>query len=478
MKNLRNCLLLLLLILGSVLSAASYEDIMASALSSSLTVRSNELTYQNNLLSIQQSELEDEAVWSASVSATPYGSSEKLEEGIMVSTAEVSVQLPDDGETTFTLSSPLYVGYSDGSFSITPGLSASHTFNFNYYDEDVLDRLQTELSRVTTERSYLNALYSFKKTVISAVSSIVTLEEQLESLRYDQAVAVRDLENSLKLGKVTESSISYKQSKLTIDKNASSIASYEKQLENAKGVYLSTVGEEWSGLEEVPLPVFALELGFSGNSETESYRLEARIAEEEALQQDYVVNGKALSLEGSAGYSYCNDDYWTALGSGSGVDSLDLSLGLTYSSRKFSVGATAGVSFDTDDWSASPVVTVFGSWTTDSSKKSDRLELNKLRNEAVIASNDYLDARTEYVNELQELQASISEWEFDYEMLVANEEYLEAMLDYTRQSYELGIATKDELEDAEHELGLARYDRQLLLLEGLDLEYDLAIFAL
>lgn len=474
MKNFKTCCLLLMLVFLSLPAwASSYEEIIATALESSLTVKSNELTYRNNLLSLEQSELEDEAVWTVSVAATPYGNSLE-DESLNVSTAEVSVQLPDDGETTITLSSPFYTGYSDGAFSISPSVSASHTFNFNYYDDDVLDDLETELSRITTQRSYPYSDYSFRKTVVSAISTIVTLEQQIESLSYEQDTAKRDLRNDLLLGKTKEGAISYKQSMLTIEKNENSLDAYQKQLDNAKRTYLATVGSEWSGVEDLPMPSFALTIDPSGNSETESYRLEARIAEEEAKQQDSEINGSGLTLEGSAGYSYYNDDYYTYQ-----PDTMDLGMGLTYSSRNLSLGMSAGMSFDLDDnWSASPVITLFGTWTTDSSKKSDRLELNKLRNEAIIASNDYMDARTDYINEALELQNRIAAWNFDYEILVFNEEYLEAMLDYTRQSFEAGLSTQEELDTAEHDLLLAQYDRTLLLLEGLDLEYDLAIFSL
>lgn len=469
------------------LTALSIDEILEAANAVSYTMKNAELSHTNSLLLLDEAELEDEAVWSLSAEITPFTSADFGSESLNIKTLNASVTLPDDGDTTIAFSSPADIGYSDGALYITPTLSASHTFDFNYFDDDLISDLSNASSALSTERIYLEAKYNFNKSVISMLTNLLTIEKSIAELEHSIANAQRDLDNMITLRQADEESISYQRAALEISLSRQSLETYRDQYEKAKRQFNISTGLEWDGLESFTLPSFNLSVLDSGNSKVQEYALNSRVAALEVEQKEKEIDPRSLTLTGGAGVSYRNEASKVAYEDSpenqfTGKkrpwrNSGNASLGATLNMPTWSLGASFSLSGNTD-FDLTPSLTITGSWKNDVTGKSDRLELERLRNEAISAENDYLDSLTSYNIEAMELQNRIMQYNFSLLSLEENESYLKAMLETERAYYEKGLVRADDVADAQSEYDLFQYEKLLTYLEGLSLYYDILIYSL
>ena len=464
------------------LTALSIDEILEAANAVSYTMKNAELSHTNSLLLLDEAELEDEAVWSLSAEITPFTSADFGSESLNIKTLNASVTLPDDGDTTIAFSSPADIGYSDGALYITPTLSVSHTFDFNYFDDDLISDLSNASSALSTERIYLEAKYNFNKSVISMLTNLLTIEKSIAELEHSIANAERDLDNMITLRQADEESISYQRAALEISLSRQSLETYRDQYEKAKRQFNISTGLEWDGLESFTLPSFNLSVLDSGNSKVQEYALNSRVAALEVEQKEKEIDPRSLTLTGGAGVSYRNEASKVAYEDSpenqfTGKNSGNASLGATLNMPTWSLGASFSLSGNTD-FDLTPSLTITGSWKNDVTGKSDRIELERLRNEAISAENDYLDSLTSYNIEAMELQNRIMQYNFSLLSLEENESYLKAMLETERAYYENGLARADDVADAQSEYDLFQYEKLLTYLEGLSLYYDILIYSL
>ena len=455
------------------LTALSIDEILEVANAVSYTMKNAELSHTNSLLLLDEAELEDEAVWSLSAEIIPFTSADFGSESLNIKTLNASVTLPDDGDTTIAFSSPADIGYSDGALYISPTLSASHTFDFNYFDDDLISDLSNASSALSTERIYLEAKYNFNKSVLSMLTNLLTIEKSIAELEHSIANAERDLDNMITLRQADEESISYQRAALEISLSRQSLETYRDQYEKAKRQFNISTGLEWDGLESFTLPSLNLSVLDSGNSKVQEYALNSRVAALEVEQKEKEIDPRSLTLTGGAGVSYRNEASKVDYEENNG----NASLGATLNMPTWSLGASFSLSGNTD-LDLTPSLTVTGSWKNDVTGKSDRIELERLRNEAISAENDYLDSLTSYNIEAMELQNRIMQYNFSLLSLEENESYLKAMLETERAYYEKGIVRADDVADAQSEYDLFQYEKLLTYLEGLSLYYDILIYSL
>lgn len=473
---------LCLLLLSPILSATGYDEILASAMERSYTMKNAELTHQNNLLQQQSNDLEDEPVWDVTVSATPFSSNDITKDGFRLTGLTTSVTLPNDGNTKISISSPLSVGYGQGAFTISPTASVSHKFDFNAFDDDMLDDLNSSYNHLSTEKSYMEARYSFAKSVVQMLSQIVGLEKNIRSLEYQVEKADKDLSDQIALRLTNENSITYQRACLDLERNRSTLATYRDQLESAKKQFETSTGLVWDGVDDIPEPELLLESFEQGNTGVMIAGLDASIASQKVEQQEKLMNPSALTLSGAAGFDYYNDAAQKT-GVASMLDKnaenrIKADVGVTYSGRNWSVGATLGASTHPLNVNITPSLTITGSWTSDNSSEKDRLELERLRNEAIKANNSYLDSLTNYNINAMSLSNSIMSYQFEYRQMEDDIEYYQAALDFEKALFEKGLNTQQDVDDAAFNLELAGYDRTITLLKGMELEYELTIFSL
>ncbi len=473
---------LCLLLSSSLVFAIGYDEILAAAVDRSYTMKNAELTHQNNLLQQQSDDLEDAPVWAVSVETTPFSSNDISKDGFKVTGLTTSVTLPNDGKTKISFSSPFSIGYGQGAFTINPTASVSHKFDFNYFDDDVLDDLTYSYNHLSTERAYLEAQYGFAKSVVQMLSQIVTLEKNIRNLEYQIGVTEKDLDNQLALKKTSETSITYLRAKLDLERNKSNLDTYMDQLESAKAQFETSTGLVWDGVENIPEPELLLQKVEQGNTSVMITGLDASIAAQKVEQQEKLMNPSALTLSGSAGFEYYNDEAQKVGNTGvldrKTENRIIADIDATYSGKNWSVGATLGASTHPININITPSLTITGSWTSNNSSEKDRLALEQLRNEAIKANNSYLDSLTNYNINAMSLSNSIMSYQFEYKQMQDNEKYYQAALDFEKAMFEKGLNTQDDVDAAAFNLELAGYDRTLVLLKGMELEYELYIFSL
>ena len=226
---------------------------------------------------------------------------------------------------------------------------------------------------------------------------------------------------------------------------------------------MSLTGLTWDGVEDIPQPVFPDILSIDTSSELEESDLYARIAEEEYLLELSQQNPKKLSVGATAD----SDRY---LGEGLNVNpSLEKNnigvLGeIGWEGRNWNLGLSGGGAWD-EDYSFTPVLTISGTWHSDSSSESDELTLRSLQNTATLRRGEYLDLRRSFEEESLDFWNRILSWERSSAELDAKMDYQTALLEYTKVRYERGLIPDEDLHDAEFELELLKIDRSVLLLE-------------
>ena len=465
--------ILIALFISTDLCALTIDEILKAAREVSYSVENAELLHSNNLLLLKENELDDEAIWSVELSATPFSSTDFSEEELEIGKLSASVTLADDGRTTIGVSSPMGIGYR-GKFSMDPTVSASHTFDFNYFDDDMITDLSNASSSLSTERLYLEAIYSFDKSVLSLLKNILTLEKNIKSLEHSISNSERDLDNMLSLRQADEESITYRRALLELDMNRRSLDTYKDQYEKAKNQFAISTGLVWDALEEFSVPSLEMKVFDEGNSEVRGLAIDSEVSSLKIEQKEKEIAPVSLLLSGSIGGSYRNRESRNAYDE---ENSMNGSLGAELSLSNWSIGTEFSLTAEKGE-TVRPSLTLTGSWKNNTTSESDRLELERLRNDAVSAKNEYLDALTQYNIDGMTLQNRIMEYEFKLSTLSQNESYLKASLDAEMEYYEKGLVREDDVLDAQVEYELFEYDKMIACLEGLSLYYDILIYSL
>ena len=297
--------ILIALFISTDLCALTIDEILKAAREASYSVENAELLHSNNLLLLKENELDDEAIWSVELSATPFSSTDFSEEELKIGKLSASVTLADDGRTTIGVSSPMHIGYS-GKFFMDPTVSASHTFDFNYFDDDMITDLSNASSSLSTERLYLEAIYSFDKSVLSLLENILTLEKNIKSLEHSISNSERDLDNMLSLRQADEESITYRRALLELDMNRRSLDTYKDQYEKAKNQFAISTGLVWDALEEFSVPSLEMTVFDEGNSEVRGLAIDSEVSSLKIEQKEKEIGPISLLLSGSIGGSYRN----------------------------------------------------------------------------------------------------------------------------------------------------------------------------
>ena len=215
-------ILTVLLACGSLLSAATaYSTILSSAKANSPQMQNAELTYQNSLLTQQQNDLDDVVqvtVSSGTVSVLPADNGFNPQTGRKTVNEDLSLEpsveivLPNDGQTTITASTGLGFEYGDKDYySVSPSVSAKHTFDLTGYDSDLAVSLSNSRTALQSEMTYRMAHLSFESQVLSSIKAILQAEQQLDEAKWNLSKAEKTLSDSLELGNMSEGSISYLQ---------------------------------------------------------------------------------------------------------------------------------------------------------------------------------------------------------------------------------------------------------------------------
>ena len=440
----------------STLYATDYNEIIQKAKSESKSVQNAELSYLNSKLTLEKSELEDE------LQITVSGNAQVSPDLTVAPT--VKIVLPNDGSTTITATVPSSLNYDDTKiYSFSPKVTVDHNFDLSGFDEDVLTALSNSRTALNNEYTYQYALLSFENTCISTIKTIVNLEKNIENQSYLIEKSEKSIKEKLALGQITTSSITYKQLINQLELSKNTLKAYEKEYEIAKSQYKEATNLDWDGLSNLPSPDLTLSLLPTGNTKVILATIDEEIAKENINSKNAALNPQNVKVSGGVESANLKN----SLGE---KNSLTATAGATYSQGNWSVGASLSSSYDFKKNSFdTPSVTVSGSWSNKTTKRSDEIELQKLQNSLVSASNSASEEYTSYLQSYNALQLEVLQYEFNVTQTKANTEYLKANLENVKALYDAGLATKQELEDAEFNVKLDEYTQTVLVLDGLTL---------
>lgn len=446
-------------------------EIVDSAKSVSLQYKNAEITYENSLLTQAQNALEDELKVTVSTGTVEIIPASVTNGSNIAFTPSVEVTLADDGDTTIALSSGFAYNFQDSSYySYTPSVVASHTFDLTGYDEDYSSDLSASYSALSSELTWRETQLAFETQILNYLDTLLTYEQTLRANEKMLEDYQKELADALELGTYTTDSVSYKQLVNTIDYTKNTIDAQKKRIDTASEQYKVATGLVWDGVTALPEP----DLNFlplpSGNTNVVLASLEVDIAKD-AYDKEYAsthpasvklsggLTGGAISA--SAGLSSGKSEYFGG------------NANVSFSDSNWSVSAGTELVYSFSESKLAPSITLAGSWTNKTTKKSEDLALQKLANAYIVAQNDYQDELTNYFQDAQNIENSILEYEYKAEQQKAQEEYLKAELEYQRLLFDGGLATAKAVSDAEFELEQAEYDRVLLIIEGLILTNEI-----
>lgn len=485
MKKRNYFVLIVMFVPVLLIYSASYNDILSSAKNNSYSFQNSKLSYQNSLISINAMDREDEPVWTVSGTITPYSEASENKD-LTTSQLEASLTLPNDGGTTIKLASPFTVGYEDGYFAISPSVSASHSFNLNPYDSDYLSDLRSSKNHLDAELSFSKSELSFENQVLSLMKTILTQEKSIKSTEKQIADARKRVEDNLSLGVITADSYPYKEAMLNIQMLENNLDTQKKSYETSLSDYRNMTGLEWDGVTDLPEPSLVFEVSENGNSSIISSSLNLQIAERAVEEQDKKMNPSAIELSGSLAFDVNNHARKQTINIPGGViqekDVLDtvagkLTLGYTGNSWRVNGTFSGGMDLSSNPTFV-PAITISGTWSSNLTKNTEQDKLDSLKNDSLKASNDYQNAVIEYQKELFNLRNEVSLYSSEVDYNKNNREYLEAKLALEQQSYEMGLSSQQDVDDAKFELELSRYDDIMLQLDGLILENNIRSFTL
>lgn len=457
-------MLALLLCVPSVLHALPYADIIEAA-ENGPEAEGVELAYEAGLISVAQSALDDTADYSISFAADPLS---EMDDGILrVSELSFSAILPDD-DTTITASIPSGLRYDGRGAVLSPSASISHTFDWGHNDDRLRD-LQTEALRLSVERQYGTDILSIRRSVISLISELISNERELLSSQEELRDIDREINDSLKLGIITEGSIVYEELMLERKRAEDSIGIGEREKEELLLRFRTLTGLEWDGADDIPEPIFPDVLSAEVSSVVSEAELELMIAEEDVLLEESDQNPRRLTIGGSAGG---NAEVAEGLYSITGIreDPIYLEGTIGWEGDDWSVSASGGGRWDYR-FDFSPSLSLAASWHSGTSE-SDELRLRSLRNTARIRSDDYYDARRSFDEDKEDIWGRMLSWQREMAELEAETDYRNALYEMILVKYERGLATGEDVHDAELDIRLLDFDRDILLLEGLLLQNE------
>ena len=449
---------MMLYLSAAMLAAASYDDIVRTALSDSPDAVAAELSHEAGLLSVLEAELDDAYGFSVTMAASPLSDGMSA---IDVSSLSFSMTAPDD-DTSFTASMPCGVRYDGQGGSISPSASVEHVFDWGHDDEDLKD-MQAAALRISVLREYLADRAAIRRNVLSLVTELLENERSAMEASLELDDASRELRDAVSLGIVTEGSIGFLELELARQRAEDSLRICGEEKEELMARYEAYLGAGWDGIEDIPMPVFPDVSGATTSSLLEEADMQRRIAEEEVLVTESAYNPMRMTAGAEAGGSI---PLGQGLFSDASLNGRSASLygSIGWEGNDFSVSAQGGGVWD-DDLRFTPSLTVMGSWRSGNDESED-LALRSLRNEARIRASEAADARRTFEQERDSIANRIISWEREWSEMEAEIRYRTALAEMAETKLGRGMITEDDLRDTEAGLSMLLIDRDILLLEG------------
>lgn len=466
------------------LHALTFEELLVDATARSRQMAIAEETLANSDISYALSVLgREDAIGYALASGTLKAEydGEAKEMYYTISGASASMTIPYKGsDDTTTIAVTGDAGWN-GSYDTrteNTGLSVSHTFMLDDVGDD-LTMLREAYDQASALFTYASTYRSFEQTLLSRISSLASAEQSVLSATKNLSDLQRDEKNALAMRTYAEGSAAWRQAESQIVAAQATLKSVQAVLATLSDRFETETGHIWEATLEIPDTPIAFSQNTDGNTTVKLAKLSLDIARQE-LEDEVLAQkgGRAVTAYGSADQGKAYDD-----GQKSSTGSLEA--GVSYaenanSAIKFSasVGATY---IDNASYSSvwSPYVTVAGSWSSGTSAitKSNELKLRELMNDVSSAQSSYAKAYEDYLSDVADLENDILDWQCSIETQKAQAAYHVALLDQKNQLYASGLATEDELADAQLDVDLDTWIMMGLLATGRTLQSRAALLS-
>lgn len=451
------------LFLPLMLHGASYVDIISNAETRSAAAAEALLQRDAGLIATAGMEVEEGADLSFSIQAEPL-----YEDSSAVRLSELGFSAVIE-DTSLSASLPFGVSYDGSAAFVSPSASVSHAFDWGR-DDDLLESMQIESSRLSVDREYSAAMLSIRSNVISVMGSL--LLNEASSIRAEEELSdfLRDRSDALVLGSYAEGSLLDEAQLLEIRRAEDTLAILDLERSELEKRFMRLAGAEWTGVEGIPFPSFPDILSTEGSSELRMAELQASIAEEELLLAESGLSPSRLVVDASvSGTAYFGER--PLMGGMRLSDSVSVDGGLEWEGKEWTVSASGGGSWERDG-GFSPSLTIGAAWHDAGLSESEDLEIRGLRNTALIRRADYLEERRSFEEEGNALWNRILSWQRDWAEAEAEMSYLKASHDNLSQMLDRGLITAEKLHDSAVEIEALEHEMDALLLDGLSLQAE------
>ena len=462
-----------LLLLTLPLTAVTLDDLLQQAVDNSSAMRNLEITRSNVLLQQAATKIDDGVKVSVKSGTLKYSNSIDTSSNWDISGQRVSllgssveVALPNDGETTFTLSVDPFSWRQGGSswdYLEDPSLSVSHRFTYGL-TQDSLKDLNTRQTELSANSSYENTRLSFANTLYTQIISLVNNEKTIKSSTQKLADTKKALSDRLTLGQIKEGSLAYQAQDQAIKLSEGTLESLQATRDLLLRQFEMVVGvpypDEITALRE---PNLSFVMNVNASTSIALKNIDLQKAKETLALQIAQYTNKALVVGGSASYT----DSITQTSSGK---RLTLGAQAALGGKNFSISTGVGGTYNFDDNKLSPSVSISGTWSNNPTSSKELLDIQQLENNVLLAEIAYNNAVDEYMQSAIDIQNKIASWQLDYALLLQTIQYNKDLLKQQQDLFEKGLATKKQVEDASFTVELDEYDLKVTLLEGLKLE--------
>lgn len=461
-----------ILVLSSVALGAfalSADDIVAAAIENSTTMRTLNINRENTLINRQIADTDPKMTVTVS-SGEVTVQKEGMGNPVFSMGPSATLTLPEFNDSTlsFGLSNVTRIYRSgDSSVTFTPDATYRKTIDLSSY-RDTREDITNLSSRISQDVSYEKSIIQFRIGVLQSIATIMQSEISVKSGRIDYDRLVADRNTALASGEITEGSLADLQSQMRIE--SSRVA--QESAEERHGELLKSFVTNYGIPYQTPDSVRDADLTLDGLEKGNTSVLLAEMNLEIAQQTLDAATGSTTKLQlganASAPMTLTNGKDFNAVINGS--------VSGTVTGANYSVGARAGASYRSDEFS--PYITVSGTWSNKKDSDTDEMTIRSLRNKVILAQIDYDGTLEEYRSDLASLKSSVSSHLSEVAQYDVSARYNRLILERKQEMYDNGLIAGRDLEDARLAVEKDEVQAMVYALNALVLESRIAALQL
>ena len=234
----------------------------------------------------------------------------------------------------------------------------------------------------------------------------------------------RTLEQNLTLKLVKEDSLIHRASVQAIQSKKTTLEGLNTTRELYLRQFKNLTGFEWEGVSDIPEPNLLFNPDQSQSSTLKLKSLAVDLAKEDLAIQKATYTNKSLVVGGSVGGSASKTKSKNIL---TGVEKIDYYNDATIKgsasliANQYKISGSVSATYDFEDNTFTPSLTIGGSWSNNPSSYSEGLKLQQLENAVLTAELAYRTAIDEFNQSVMTIQNSIASYVMNYSLLLESD---------------------------------------------------------